>query len=302
MIRRTLAALLFPAALAAQARIVPDPIPGQAPDGATAGAQVKQRPSASPRRPVAAQFDSAGARPLGVVGDTVTLFYFPDGANLTRRGHARITNRQRFLPPRSWRAACDEIAHPGWFFTLDAPATSSFAVVVPGRHEMPVRRDPPPIAPAGAEPYYRAWTDSVWQRYVAKMAPKTDRERASLWYNFHTDEQDALWSRLKLIGVRGPGGHNYAVFSVWLRDDHRDGTLNTTATWIVDAWGRPVARAPGNVDIYGTTDADGDGVEEVVTSSGLIRWSDGGWQIPSVYPDEPCLLHRVMPPPPGWSP
>lgn len=302
MIRSLALALLFPAAIAAQARVIPDPMPGEAPDGGTAGAQVMQRPAAAPRRPIASQFDSAGVAPLGTVGDTVTLFYFPDGANLTRMRHARITRRQRFLPPQSWRAACDAIAHPGWFFTLDAPATSAFAVVVPGRHEMPVRRDPPPIARRGAEPYYRAWTDSVWQRYVTKMQPGTEREQASLWYSFHTEAKDALWSRIRMIGVRGPGGHNYGVFSVWLRDDQKDGSANTTGTWVVDAWGRPVARAPGNVDIYGVTDGDGDGVEEVVTSAGLIRWEDGGWRFPNVYRDEPCLLRRVTDPPPGWRP
>lgn len=302
MMRSLVAALLLPGALVAQARVVADPMAGEAPDGAAAGAQVMQRPSAAPRRPVASQFDSAGVAPLGAVGDTVTVFYFPDGANLTQRRHARILRRQRFLPPQSWRAACDDVAHPGWFFSLDAPATSSAALVVPGRHEMPVRRDPPPIARIGAARYYKAWTDSVWQRYVAKLQPRTEREHASLWYNFHTEERDALWSRVRMIDVRGPGGHRYAVFSVWLRDDQKDGTHNTTATWVVDAWGRPVARQPGNVDIYGTSDANGDGIEEIVTSSGLITWNDGAWRIPPVYPDEPCLLHRVMPPPPGWRP
>jgi hypothetical protein len=302
MIRPLVAFLFLPTVLVAQVRMVPDPMPGEVPDGPIAGAQVMQRPSASPRRPVASQFDSAGDTPLGIVGDTVTVYYFPDGANLTRSRHARITRRQRFLPPQSWRAACDAVAHPGWFFSLDAPATSSFAVVIPGRHEMPVRREPPPLARAGAAPYYKAWTDSVWQRYADKLQPKSEREHASLWYSFHTEKKDALWSRIRPIGVRGPNGHNYAVFSVWLRDDQKDGTPNTTGTWVVDAWGRPVARASGNVDIYGTTDADGDGVEEVVTSSGLIRFDGVAWRIPTVYPDEPCLLHRVMPAPPGWRP
>ncbi len=302
MLRPTLALLLLPAALAAQARVIADPMPGIRATEAIAGAQVKQLPSRAPRRPVASQFDSIGSVPLGTVGDSVTLYYFPDGANLSRMRHAQITRRERFLPPTSWRAACDNVAHPGWFYTLDAPPTSSFALVIPGTHAMPMFREPPPLARLGAAAAYKAWADSVWQRYVTVMQPVSDRESASLWWNFYTDAKDALWSRLKFWGLRGPNGHNYAVFSVWLRDDHKDGTLNTTATWIVDGWGRVVARHDGNVDIYGVTDADGDGIDAVITSSGLIAWENGAWQFPSVYNDEPCLLHRVTGPPPGWRP
>lgn len=295
-------ALLAPSLVAAQARIRPDPAPPRTPAWTIAGAQVKQRPVASPRRPVASQFDSAGLSPLGERGDTVTLYLFPDGQNLGLVRHARIVQRQRFLPPASWRLACDDVAHPGWFFTLDAPATSHFSVVVPGRHPMPERRDPPPSVAAGGRAPFLAFADSAWQRYRARMQPDTEREYAFLWYAFHTEAQDAGWERMTRLGVRGPNGHHYAVFSFWLRDDSRDGTPNTTGTWIVDAWGRPVATAPGNVDIYGTVDADGDGVDDVVTSSGLIRWNGAEWVFPPVYSDEPCLARRVMAPPPGVRP
>ena len=291
-----------PAVLAAQARFVPDPMPGARDDRGIGGAQVKQLPAASPRRPVASQFDLDGTAPLGLPGDTVTIFYFPDGANLGRARQARITSRRRFLPPTSWRAACDNVAHPGWFYDLDAPATSNFAVVVPGRHGMPERRDPPPLARIGAKRLFEIWADSVWQRYETKIKPSTERARSSLWFSFYGDSRDAGWGRTKMFGLRGPNGHNYGVFSIWMRDDQRDGTPNSTATWIVNAWGHPVARAEGNVDIYGTYDSDGDGIDEVITSSGLIRWDGSQWGVPAVYVDEPCMLHRVMAPPPGWRP
>lgn len=300
--RATLALLVTPALLAAQARFIPDPMPGQRDEHGVSGAQVKQRPAASPRRPTAAQFDTAGVAPLGVVGDTVTIFYFPDGANLARVRHARITSRQRFLRPTTWRAACDEVAHPGWMFGLDAPPTSNFAVVVPGRHALPVRRDPPPIARAAAKGPFIAWVDSAYARYEAKRAPSTDRAKAALWNSFYGNGRDAGYDRTTMLGVRGPNGHNYAVFSIWLRDDQSDGTPNTTATWIVDGWGRPVFRANGNLDLYGTSDGDGDGIEEVVTSNGLIRWTGTAWSMPTVYVEEPCMLHRVMPAPAGWRP
>lgn len=301
---RTLAFLLalFPAAASAQARYMPDPMPGERDGSLVAGGQVKQLPAASPRRPMASQFDAQGTMPMGVPGDTVTIFYFADGANLSRSRHARITSRQRFLPPNSWTGACDNLAHPGWVFGLDAPATSSFAVVVPGRHGMPTHRPIPPLAKLGAEDDYMKWADSVWTRYEGIVKPATERARSSLWYSFYGQTRDAGFNKAKMFGVRGPNGHNYAVFSVWMHDDQRDGSPNSTATWIVDGWGTPVVRANGNVDIYGTSDSDGDGIDEVITSNGLIRWNGSAWTMPKVYVEEPCMLRRVTSPPPGWRP
>lgn len=301
---RTLALMLAlaPATAASQARYMPDPIPGERDASGVAGGQVKQLPAARPRRPMASQFDAQGTAPMGVTGDTVTIFYFADGANLSRARQARITSRQRFLPPNSWTGACDNLAHPGWVFGLDAPATSNFAVVVPGRHSMPQQRPVPPLARIGGHRYFMAWADSVWARYEGIVKPSTERARLSLWFSFYGDTRDAGWNKLKLYGVRGPNSHNYAVFSVWMRDDQRDGSPNSTATWIIDGWGSPVARFNGNVDIYGTSDGNGDGIDEVITSNGLIRWDGQQWRMPEVYVEEPCMLRRVTSPPPGWRP
>ena len=263
------------------------------------GAQVMQRSSANARRPIAAQFDSTGSGPMAAVGDTVTIYYFPDGANLGRLRHARITRRQRLTPPSQWRLACDDAAHPGWLFSLEAPATSAFAVVVPGRRDLPVRRDPPPASRAGAAAAYRRWADSTWQAWLAGMPPKTERETAYLHEMFWGRTGDADYARLDLFGVRGPGNRRIAVFSAWLHDDHADGSQNTTGTWLVDGWGTVIARSPGNVDIYGTSDPDGDGVDDIITSRGVIHFDGTTWRFPTIYPEEPCLLHRVMSPPPG---
>lgn len=301
---RTLALLfaLVPATATAQARFMPDPMPGARDANGIGGAQVKQLPAARPRRPMASQFDGAGTAPMALPGDTVTIFYFGDGANLSRSRHARITSRQRFMPPNSWTGACDNLAHPGWIFGLDAPATSNFAVVVPGRHNMPQQRPAPPLARIGGEQYFRVWADSVWARYEGIVKPSTERARLSLWFSFYGDTRDAGWNKLKLFGLRGPNGQNLSVFSIWMRDDQRDGSPNSTATWIIDGWGIPVAKANGNVDIYGTSDSDGDGIDEVITSNGLIRWDGRQWRMPEVYVEEPCMLRRVTSPPPGWRP
>lgn len=263
------------------------------------GAQVMQRSRARARQPIAAQFDSLGIAPMAAVGDTVTIYYFADGANLGRLRHARISRRQRLVPPEQWRLACDDVAHPGWLFSLDAPATSAFAVVVPGRHGLPVRRDPPPAARAGAAAAYRLWADSTWRAWLASMPPRTDRQVAYLRGMFWGARTDAGYAKQQHFGVMGPGNRRVAVFSTWLHDDHDDGRQNTTGTWVVDGWGTVLARAPGKVDIYGTTDPDGDGIEDVVTSRGVIYWDGTAWRFPAVYSEEPCLLHQVMSPPPG---
>ncbi len=303
MIRRFLltiaSGLMLAAPLGAQ-RILPDPVPGRTSLWDIGGAQIVQ--SRAARRPQAAQFDTAGVAPLGAVGDTVTLLYLSDGSNRPRVRTARITRRQRFLPPLTWARACDNLAHAGWLFDLDAPASASFAVVLPGAHRTLSYSPPPPFAAVGAAPFFKAYADSVWQRYDAKYSPMTDRQRATLYYNVYSDSLDAGWHRIKLWGVRGPHGFNYAVFTAWMRDDQTDGTDNTTSTWVVNAWGYPVARSHGNVDIYGVSDSDGDGIDEVATSAGLIRWDGSAWRIPEVYRDEPCMLHRVTGAPPGWTP
>ena len=42
--------------------------------------------------------------------------------------------------------------------------------------------------------------------------------------------------------------------------------------------------------------------DEIVTSSGMIRWDGTHWRFPPVYSDEPCLFHKVMAPPKGVRP
>lgn len=302
MIRRPLVALaLLAAPLAAQVRTLPDPKPARSHDWLVGGGQVMQRSAA--RRPIVSQFDTSGARPIGAVGDPITLLLLDDGANLTRVRTARITARRRFDPPLSWKQACDDVAHPGWFFETDAPATSAFAIAVPGHiRGMPVKRDPPPLAIPGAAPFFRAWVDSTWTRYLATLQPLSENGFTYQWNTFYQESRDGGWAKQKPIGLTGPDGYQYAVFSTWLYDDHKDGAPNTTRTWIVNAWGWPVATAPGKVDIYGTADVEGDGIEEVITSAGMIRWDGTAWRFPVVYEDEPCLAHKVMAPPPGWRP
>ncbi|MBA2291507.1 MAG: hypothetical protein H0W15_03515 [Gemmatimonadales bacterium] len=297
------AAFLIPSLLPAQVRYRADPNPDRTIEWLIAGGQVKQRPAAKPRSPIVSQFDTVGLTPMGVVGDTVTLFLFPDGANLSVTRYATIRARRRFDPPVSWRAACDDVAHTGWMFELDAPATSAFAVVVPGRATMPVRHPAPRFAQTASLKYFLPFADSVYQAYAAVVAPKTERSAEYLRNDFYQKTGDAGWTRKPMLGVRGPGGYEYGVVSFWLRDDYPYGRgVNTTGTWIVNAWGYPVAMAPGNVDIYGTVDIEADGIDEVVTSSGLIRWDGKRWRIPVVYSDEPCLARKVMPPPPGVTP
>ena len=272
--------------------VTTDPMPRHAQESRTAGARLM-------RSGVASQFDSLGLAPLGHVGDSVTAYLFTYNDVLSRVVHARITSRRRFQPPLSWRAACDEIAHPGWFYQLSPSSTALFAVVVPGTFGRPVNQLPSRTARDGAMQFFHEIADSAWLRYVAYRKPDGERAREYMRTDFWGPNGDARYGQLRMFGLRGPEGRTYTAFSFAVRDDRPD-TPNTTRTMVVDAWGFPVATAVGNLDLYGTL-RDGD-TDAILTSSGLIRWDGKQWQIPPVYSEEPCLYHRTMPIPPGARP
>jgi hypothetical protein len=144
-----------------------------------------------------------------------------------------------------------------------------------------------------------AAADSAFARYLAVSQPDGPRAIEVQREDFYSPRGDAGFGKVALLGVRGPGGYRYAVFSYWLHDDYRDHRPNTTGTWVVNGWGYPVAKIPGNVDIYGTVDVERDGIDEIVTSSGLIRWNGSEWRFPTVYSEEPCLAHKIFDPPKG---
>jgi hypothetical protein len=239
------------------------------------------------------QFDTLGVAPLGAPGDSVTLYLFTDGQHLDRVVPARITARQRMMPPRSWRDQCDAVAHPGWNYRLDPAPSAPYGVIVPGVLPPPATEPAPPLARSGARQLFTAFANRVWQMYRAIMAPPSDRAEAGLWWDFFGDAGDAGWGGLRLFGVRLPGRRSGAAFSFWMHDDRSDPADNTTGTWIVDGWGLPVAEAVGNLDIYGTVDRNRDGVDEIVTAAGLIEFRDGAWQFPPSYSEEPCLARRM---------
>lgn len=285
-------ALCLPPALNAQARVVADPMPPHSQESRYAGARLM-------RSGVASQFDSLGRTPIGHVGDSVTAYLFTYNDQLSRVVHARIASRQRFQPPVSWRAACDEVAHPGWFFNLTPASRALFAVVVPGVFGRPAVNELPPAARSGAWQFFHAVADSSWQAYLAFRKPATDRAAEYMWHDFWGPKDDARFGLIRMFGLHGTEGRTYTAFSFAMRDDYPDAP-NTARTWVVDAWGHPVASATGNIDLYGTV-SDGR-VDAVVTSSGLIRWDGTQWQIPQVYSEEPCLYHRTMPLPAGAHP
>jgi len=286
------AAITLPAAARAQARVIADPKPPHSQESRFGGARLM-------RSGVASQFDTLGVAPLGHIGDSVTQYLFTYNDKLSRVLHSRITSRQRFLPPVSWRAACDEIAHPGWFFNLSPSGTALFAVVVPGSFGRPNIKEATATSRSGAWQYFHALADSAWHVYLDYRKPADERAVNYMHADFWGPDGDARYAKLQMYAVRGPEGRGYTAFSFAFRDDRPD-LPNTTRTWIVDSWGFLVASAIGNVDIYGTVDDNG--VDAVVTSSGLIRWSGTEWQIPPVYSEEPCLYHRTMPVPAGARP
>ena len=290
-----LAALAVTAAarpVAAQARILPDPRPERTDASYFTGGRLT-------KDGVLSQFDSLGQRPMAEVGDSVTVYLFPDGDHLEHVVHARVLNRKRFLPPVSWREACDEIAHPGWLYALAPLSRALFAVVIPGVYPFPLARPEPPEVRGGAWQFFHAVADSAWVKWRDHISPPTERALEYALTDFWGANGEARWDRTKIYGVHGPGGRTYAAFSFAMHDDYRDAP-NTARTWVVDAWGFPVAGVNAQLDIYGVVD-DG-GIDAIVTSSGLIRWDGKEWRFPAVYSEEPCLYHETMPVPPGYSP
>ncbi len=287
-------ALITFAVPTARAQIItlPDPQPPKTVESFYAGGRLTRAGTLS-------QFDSLGGNPMAQVGDTVTVYLFPDGAHLERIVHARVATRQRFQPPVSWRAACDEIAHPGWLYALAPTNTAPFAVVVHGIYPAPIVREPPPFARAGAWQFFFGVADSAWQRYRAFLHPTTARGELYEFTDYWGTPADARYSITKMFGVRGPNGTRYAAFSFAMHDDYPK-RPNTARTWVVDAWGYPVAQLIGNIDVYGVIN-DG-GIDAIVTSSGLIHWDGTKWRFPDSYSEEPCLFHQIMNPPPGAHP
>ncbi|MGH7583338.1 MAG: hypothetical protein ACREL5_08955 [Gemmatimonadales bacterium] len=288
----SLAALAVPAVLAAQARILPDPRPARTMEDEFTGGRLT-------KSGVLSQFDSLGQWPMAEVGDSVTVYLFPDGDHLKRVVHARIVNRERFLPPVSWRQACDEIAHPGWLYALSPSSRALLAVVVPGVFSVPLVRPEPTSVRDGARQFFRAVADSAWQKWRDHINPQSDRALNYLNADFWEADGEARWNKVRIFGVHGPNGKMYAAFSFAMHDDYRDAPT-TARTWVVDAWGFPVAGVNAQLDIYGVVD-DG-GKDAIVTSSGLIRWDGITWRFPAVYSEEPCLYHETMPVPAGYSP
>lgn len=248
---------------------------------------------------IASQFDSVGVTPMAKTGDPVTVYLFGDGEHMSRVQHATVVSRKRFQPPVSWRAACDEVAHAGWFYNLAPVSRAPFAVIVPGTFPWPLVRALAPAMRDGAWQFYRALADSSFQRYRVFLHPASERAEKYAHEDFWGPADDARWNQVRIFGVRGPGGREYAALSFALRDDYPD-LPNTARTWIIDSWGYPVASLIGNIDIYGTVDEGG--VDAIVTSSGLMRWNGEGWQLPTVYSEEPCLYHQTMPLPAGAHP
>ncbi len=89
--------------------------------------------------------------------------------------------------------------------------------------------------------------------------------------------EDALERTLTL---RGPGGTSLQFVSVSLDDDPGDHDNSTKATLILDPRGTPVLNVPRYFRAIAVADLDGDGVSEVLTDSGIIRWDGRAWRLP----------------------
>lgn len=147
MSARWWALALIPATLSAQVRLLPDPTPPRSFGWSLGAARIIQGGGGHPG--TLSQFDSVGGAPIGRPGDPVTVYLFADGENLSGVLHGTITARRRFDPPASWRLACDDLAHPGWLFSVSPRPTTQYALAVAGVSPRPALSAPRPSRSPG---------------------------------------------------------------------------------------------------------------------------------------------------------
>jgi hypothetical protein len=80
--------------------------------------------------------------------------------------------------------------------------------------------------------------------------------------------------------VRGPNGPVYLV-AVRMRDDPSSYALNEASyTYLLNREGRVVNRLRGFRTVLFVGDANGDGVDEIVTAAGTMYWDGARWVDP----------------------
>ncbi len=230
----------------------------------------------------ATQFDTAGF-PMANLGDTVFARSLGKPATVPLVVVAR--SRYRVVEEL---ASCggDGVTYPGWAYAL-APMTPGAAslksgIVTPWR--LPERTS------ATFTPAQRGALARIVRPIVSAAASKAAAAFGGNGYGtaaqirLNVSGADGLGtfggSNSPIYSLRGPGGVALAFFSVSLNDDPSDHGQTTQFSMLASLQGTILVRSADTYTVYGISDVDGDGIDEIVTETGIIRWDGHRWKLP----------------------
>jgi hypothetical protein len=231
----------------------------------------------------ATQFDTAGF-PMANLGDTVYARSFNKPATVP----FVVVARTRYRVGEDL-SSCggDGVSYPGWAYAL-APvkpgaAALTSGIVIPWR--LPER------TPATVTAAQRGALARIVRPIVSAAANKAAATFAALnGYGTAADIRmqvsgtDGLGnfgdSYSPIYSLQGPGGAALAFFSVNLNDDPSDHGQTTRFSMLASLQGVILARSANTYTVYGIADVDGDGIDEIVTDAGIIRWDGHSWKLP----------------------
>ena len=207
--------------------------------------------------------------PMAAAGDTVTAFL--GGRAMRIPVLARVPARQTFIG-----GVC---VRTGWTYLLGAPDTTIAELrrLLRGTEGVALRRaagarrvEASPLSLVHAYQPERQRAHAVWlERTRGRATPEQLRAAAQ-------------HSQRRILQFRGPRGSvlHYATFDLEVIDDPAGAVPEKSlySRQIVSDSGTVLANLPGAERMVGTTDADGDGVDELVLENGLVTWDGRGWR------------------------
>ncbi len=207
--------------------------------------------------------------PMAAAGDTVTAFL--GGRAMRIPVLARLPARQTYLG--------NVCVRTGWTYLLGAPDTTIAELrrLLTGSTGVALRRA------AGAR-RVEASPLSLEHAYRPEMqrahAAWLDRTRGSATPDQLRDATQQ--SRRRILRFRGPNGSalHYATFDLEVigKPSGAVPELSLYSRQIVSDGGAVLANLPGAQRMVGTTDSDGDGVDELVLENGLVTWDGREWR------------------------
>ena len=246
-------------------------------------AETHSREAARPM--MATQWDKDGDHPMAQLGDTLFAFNERDRSSTA----LIVVARARFRAATGYDGGID---YAGWGYALDGKADSLFDAVRGGEGYFMYPWRLPRKEPALATAAERRSLASVVRPPVAAAA-----ERAAKMYSGTTSYGSASQIRRKIIGatglgtfgdtertrvyvVHGPGNARLLFTSASLDDDLSDHGQETVLT-LLTGDGQATVNSSVRYDVLVVTDLDHDGIDEIVTRQGVIRWTGHEWAWPS---------------------